>query len=410
MELLTIALMVWAFAYAVENAKSQWRHTRDQHARGISRQHPTWHPRKVRRHAQWRAVAWWAHEARDGFPSIRRGWAEDREHVRFLREQELISQEARLGEWRAALADMRARRAAHAAAVERGETTASFGQWYRQTMQAGGQAPVQTGSSSRARSAETGTLAGGAQDGDGAVGTGHAPLYAIRGEGNNQPAGQVSTAETADGGHPGTEADPVVGEQRVDSSHAAEQQAALSTTNSGVQQAVGGGDREAPAAGRAPADLPPGACGCGMPACRSGWPVTATARREGSAAPTGSGLPAGEPDRNGSNGGKQMTTGTVPNGELTGDSPYRSALTAMDGYDQVAAQHEQAAETLEAQLTLHGFDRDQGLMEHIRALRETAGQIRAHTAGARQVLVDHHATGDEYHTSGVDAEASAFRH
>lgn len=100
----------------------------------------------------------------------------------------------------------------------------------------------------------------------------------------------------------------------------------------------------------------------------------------------------------------------MPNGELAGDSPYRAALSAMDGYDQVAQQHEQAAETLEAQLTLHGFDRDPGLMEHIRALREIAGAIRAHTSGARQVLVDHHAAGDEYHTSGVDAEASAFRH
>src|SRR5215471_503148 len=85
MELVTAALMVWAFAYAVENAKSQWQHTRDGHARTITSQHPMWHPRKVRRHATWRALGWWAHEAKDAFPTIRRAWDEDREHVRYLR-------------------------------------------------------------------------------------------------------------------------------------------------------------------------------------------------------------------------------------------------------------------------------------------------------------------------------------
>lgn len=103
------------------------------------------------------------------------------------------------------------------------------------------------------------------------------------------------------------------------------------------------------------------------------------------------------------------TSTSVPNGELTGDSPYRAAFTALEGYDQVAQQHEQAAETLEAQLTMHGFDRDPQLMEHIRGLREAAGQIRTRTAGARQTLVANHSQGDEYHRSGTDAEATAFR-
>jgi hypothetical protein len=126
----------------------------------------------------------------------------------------------------------------------------------------------------------------------------------------------------------------------------------------------------------------------------------------GGPAPDTPGQQAGEPNRNHDNGGDGMD---VPNGELTGDSPYRAAFTALEGYDRVAQQHEQAAETLEAQLTLHGFDRDAELMEHIRGLRETAGQIRLHTARARQVLTDHHAAGDEYHRTGVDAEATAFR-
>ena len=99
----------------------------------------------------------------------------------------------------------------------------------------------------------------------------------------------------------------------------------------------------------------------------------------------------------------------MPNGELAGDSPYQAAQAALDGYERVAQENEQAAETLEAQLTMHDFDRDQQLMEHIRGLREAAAQIRTHAAQARQALVDHHAAGAEYHQSGTDASASAFR-
>jgi hypothetical protein len=403
MELLTAALMVWAFAYAVENAKSQWRHTRDAHARTITSQHPMWHPRKVRRHATWRALGWWAHEAKDAFPTIRRAWAEDREHVRYLREQERISSEARIGQWRAALAGIRAQRAAHAAAVQRGETTASFGQWYRQARPGSDRASGQPGNAGR--SGKTVKQNGGAQAGDGPADAGHAPAYPIPNEGNSQPGGQNSAAADA----------PYRARHAADESRAALRDGTAGDAATAHRRHQSARDQlrtvsspgRPPAAGPPPADLPPGACRCGMPACRSGWPETATARREGPAAPTSSGQPAGESHRTPIDGGNGMG---MPNGELAGDSPYRAALTAMEGYDQVAQQHEQAAETLEAQLVLHGFDRDPGLMEHIRALREVAGQIRAHTSGARQVLVDHHAAGDEYHTSGVDAEASAFRH
>lgn len=99
----------------------------------------------------------------------------------------------------------------------------------------------------------------------------------------------------------------------------------------------------------------------------------------------------------------------VPSGELAGDSPYRAAFTALEQYDQVAQQHEQSAETLEAQLTMHGFDRDPQLMEHIRGLREAATSIRTRTTGARQTLTANHGQGDEYHRSGSDANATAFR-
>lgn len=99
----------------------------------------------------------------------------------------------------------------------------------------------------------------------------------------------------------------------------------------------------------------------------------------------------------------------APSGELTGDSAYRAALAALDSFGQVAGQHQQAAETLEAQLTVHGFNRHPELMAHVMALRALAAQVRTDADRARQVLADHHGVGDEYHTSRADAEASAFR-
>jgi len=98
-----------------------------------------------------------------------------------------------------------------------------------------------------------------------------------------------------------------------------------------------------------------------------------------------------------------------PGAELAGDSPYQAALAALDTFGLVVGDHGQAIQTLEAQLTAHGLDRDQALTAHIQALRGLASQARSTADQARQVLVDHHAAGDEYHTSGVDAGASAFR-
>lgn len=99
----------------------------------------------------------------------------------------------------------------------------------------------------------------------------------------------------------------------------------------------------------------------------------------------------------------------MPNGELVGDSPYRAAFAALEQYDAVAQRHEQSSETLEAQLTVHGFDRDQQMMAQIHALREAAGMIRLASGQARQILIANHAQGDEYHRGGTAADSSAFR-
>ncbi len=283
MELVTAALMVWAFAYAVENAKSQWRHTRDGHARTITSQHPMWHPRKVRRHATWRALGWWAHEAKDSFPTIRRAWEEDREHVRYLRDQERISSEARIGQWRAALAGIRAQRVAHAAAVQRGETTASFGEWYRQATSRAGQLPA------RNAAAQPSTAAQPTDPEPGTTGT--------------AGTGQRPSPRPGDQGDQGLTTRPAAAGD--------------------VHEAPRGGEDGGPVSARQRH----------QPARRQPGGRSDTAGQEGPPAATSSGQQAGEPQHTPLDGGTGMT---MPNGELAGDSPYRAALTAMDGYDQVA--------------------------------------------------------------------------
>jgi hypothetical protein len=95
--------------------------------------------------------------------------------------------------------------------------------------------------------------------------------------------------------------------------------------------------------------------------------------------------------------------------ELAGDSPYAAAVAAVEFFGKTAARHEQAVATLEAELTVCGFHRDQALMSHIRALQEAAAVTRRRAATALKVLQGRHAAGQEYHTSGRDAAASAFR-
>lgn len=329
MELLLFLVLFSSLAYSVEQAKKEWRHGREHHASQIRRANPGWHPRKVSRHARLRSLGWWVSEAAEGFPAMRHAWAEDRDHVRYLRETERINRDTRLSELRAELGAIRRGREEHQADLREGHTNLTFGPWY-------------TEQASRIRNGEPA-----------------------------KPAESPAPAPSA--------GSPVIGDDDPPGP-------------------TGPGPQPAPSADDAPT--------------LDTW-LTDVERSGTGPAPQAPGKPAGEPDHNDTEGDPMptntSTSTSVPNGELAGDSPYRAAFTALEGYDQVAQQHEQASETLEAQLTMHGFDRDPQLMEHIRGLRETAGQIRTRTESARQALVANHSQGDEYHRTGQDAEATAFR-
>lgn len=96
-------------------------------------------------------------------------------------------------------------------------------------------------------------------------------------------------------------------------------------------------------------------------------------------------------------------------GEFGGDSPYQAAVGALGAYVQSADILRGQTEVLEASLTMHGFDRDEALMAHIIVLQEVASQLESQVTRARATLFSHHAVGGEYHASGKDAAASAFR-
>lgn len=103
------------------------------------------------------------------------------------------------------------------------------------------------------------------------------------------------------------------------------------------------------------------------------------------------------------------TAGKGSGGELAGDSPYRAAVAAIDDFLRTAAANKQSVATLEAQFTVCGLDRDQALMTHVRALQDAAAAASSQAAAALKVLRDGHATGQEYHSGGRDAAATAFR-
>lgn len=348
MELIIFLLLFSSFAYAIEQAKKEWRHHRDSYTQDIKRNNPDWHPRKIRRHARRRACTWWAMETAKGFPAIRRAWAEDRDHVKFLRENDRISRETRIEELRSELDAIRRGREEHEKARASGNTRLPFGTWYQE----------------------------------------HAPR--IR-QGEPGPAQEKETGLPVSAPPPIEEARPPV-------------------------PPGGSPVLKKPRPGYSPLSpwRPGNWAGDELPAKEDTGPsitqeLDAIVADADGGAPQAPGQPAGTPNRDNDNEGDGMPTSNVPNGELTGDSPYRAAFNALEQYDQVAQQHEQSAETLEAQMTMHGFDRDPQLMEHIRGLRETATQIRTRTESARQTLSANHSQGDEYHTSGHDANASAFR-
>jgi hypothetical protein len=95
-------------------------------------------------------------------------------------------------------------------------------------------------------------------------------------------------------------------------------------------------------------------------------------------------------------------------GELVGDSKYRAAIAATNAFAAVARTVGNAAQRLESELTLVQFDRDSQVISPVREMQQRAEQLLSDIANLRRAL-EGHRQGDEYHSSGTDASAEAFR-
>jgi hypothetical protein len=377
MALILFIVIWWSVAYGTEQTKKQWREACDNRARQLRATHPDWSRARARRRAKVQTATWWAREVVAGFPTMRQTLAEDYYHVAHLRESAAITRESRLADVRSELQALRDARDEYQAAVKDGSTTLSFGSWYGQREREAAEKPVP---------AVAGTATPGTPSSPGPAGT------AI-------PAPAPATG-------PGPATAPLV--PSVPPARPEPGPTPLGPSGARLEGAA-----ESPGPPGAPAGDPPRATGTKSDDEPTG-PLAGPFpdQPDGGVViplpvPVNPGQPAEVSDLNPDNAGDDMSD--IPSGELTGDSPYLAAQAALDGYERVAQENEQAAETLEAQLTMHGFDRDHALMDHVRGLREAAGQIRTHAAQARQSLTDHHAMGAEYHQSGTDANASAFR-
>lgn len=394
---LVFFLFIVSVVYSTGQAKKEWLHHRDTYAKTIKQNNPDWHPRKVRRHARSRALTWWSLEAVKGFPSIRRAWAEDRDHVRYLRETARISSETRIEELRAELDAIRKGREEHDTAKREGRTQAPFGTWYQQHA-----ARIREGKPDP----KAGVLPKRSAEAPPSAKTVPSPA----------PAAQVPNRTEDDqlAGYPILQQlQAALQAGRIEDARKLQDAAHWAGLGDKAQQLIDAA-RNNPPQGVASQSTEPGSseplAGSSFTGELNALLDAAEAQDEsgapGSQTPQAPGQEAGTPNPDSNEQGDSMT---IPNGELAGDSPYRAAFTALEQYERAAEQHKQAGEVLEAQLTMHGFDRDQQLMEHIRGMQESAMQISSRTVAARQTLIANHGQGEEYHRSGVDANSSAFR-
>ncbi len=93
----------------------------------------------------------------------------------------------------------------------------------------------------------------------------------------------------------------------------------------------------------------------------------------------------------------------------SGDTPYDAALGAFDAHSLAARQNAAAIEQVEATLTAHEFNRDPDVMAKVARMHELQAQADQAAADARAHMVSNHAQGKEYHGTGTDAAATAFR-
>jgi hypothetical protein len=98
------------------------------------------------------------------------------------------------------------------------------------------------------------------------------------------------------------------------------------------------------------------------------------------------------------------TSGTVEDAE----TPFEGLKTYAGEQAKAARETVNHADEVVAYSCSHGFDRDPAVMSQVQAMHDAA---EAHAAAAEAAVraLSSHEPGAEYHGTGTDAHASAFR-
>lgn len=108
-----------------------------------------------------------------------------------------------------------------------------------------------------------------------------------------------------------------------------------------------------------------------------------------------------------------MPTGTdtsIDTSLENADTPHEAMQGAFRQIGARAAEFAQAAsDELAAAAAVHGMDRDPQTMKDITALADHAQALQQQANQAASGLAQRHADGAEYHSTGTDAHASAYR-
>ena len=367
--LITATLIAWVVIRCWEALKAEWRHTRDRHIAGLAREHADWSPGRIRRHARYRARAYWWNEIGAGFPTWKAGWTENRLVARLALERTLTEGHKRIKDVKQAIADVQAERKAAAEDDP---------------------APVRPEPGTGTKPALT-VLPGGREPVKGTVPEPPEPEPPAALEGPAEP-GHLEPA--APEPSPGTGDDAPAGprDEPAPVTPWTVQEDELLGSGRCIQR-TGAGEE--------------GPTYCAMPVVPGEIHCPA---HDGAPPPDGSteeapGVLLGAPPTNGG----QVTTPAVTDTE-TGDTPFDAMLTT---HRQHAKQQRQIAQAANDDLMAHaiarGFDRDPAYMADLQAVADAAEAAATAAEGAVRGLNARHADGAEYHGTGHDADAGAFR-
>jgi hypothetical protein len=445
----------------IDKGRREYRATREQHAAQIARDHPDWHPRKVSRSAGRRALSHWWNElaAWPPFPSVRAAFAEDRMTAKVAREEARADGVVR---WR----DLHERlQKALAAQQEHRDEDASPAGGMPQVPPAPEVPPLPSETvgpqpdrglvpADAAAVCGIGACQNAARPGQPFCAECGTAIYAPRPDPRLNDTQRERDADPrlrnacAGCGHPGTPGDPLVVHPdgyRVHESHVTDPDSGLYVPPDPEPPLFDGDpvNPRSPAYVEPPdeewlyndpvhdvrAPIPPDhfgspwASGDPFPEPDDGnWPTGVPHRRNGDAPAADHSnemeqelWQADQDRRNGGpsptvNGGSTVTDTQIDTALEGADTPHEAMQGAFRQIGTRAAEFAQAAsDELAAAAAVHGMDRDPQTMADIAALADHAQALQAQANAAATGLGQRHAEGAEYHSTGTDANASAYR-